>query len=110
MPDRPAARPEAPPVTPPDGCSREMTHEKKRAVRGYLNAKTPVGPVGVHDWAMFDQNVDPSAYGKWFSDAMKSPRASLPWIVIGSPKGGYAGPLPANEAATLDLLKKYGGP
>lgn len=33
--------PDATPVTPPDGCSREMTPEKKKAVRGYLNTLGP---------------------------------------------------------------------
>jgi hypothetical protein len=81
------------------------------AVRGYLNAKTPVGPDGkTRQWAMLDKDVDPSGYGPWFAEAMRAPRASLPWVVVGSPSGGYAGPLPATADATLELLKKYGGP
>ena len=37
------------------------------------------------------------------------PRQSLPWVIISPAKGttGYSGALPANEAALMELLKRY---
>jgi len=78
------------------------------AIVDYLNshcAKVGSAP----EWRHFDQNTDVSHESKKWQDAMKLPRASLPWIAITNGKTGYGGPLPKTEAETLALLKKWGG-
>jgi hypothetical protein len=43
--------------------------------------------------------------------AVQPKATSLPWIAVtrGNGKGGFSGPLPGTVAATLDLLKRFGG-
>lgn len=81
-------------------------------LRSYLAAKCPAGPDGRTAEARFyDQNVDLANESKTWQDAMKRPRASLPWIVVsnGTKGTGFEGPLPATVADTLALLRKYEG-
>jgi hypothetical protein len=45
---------------------------------------------------------------KLWGDAATRPRTSLPWVVIGNRlKGGFEGPLPADEDAFIALASKY---
>ena len=79
-------------------------------VRDYLRATCPKGPDGVTaEWRMWPSDVDAAGESQLWQDAMKRPRATLPWVIVSSPgKGGYEGPLPASAAAMLKLLKTYG--
>jgi hypothetical protein len=45
----------------------------------------------------------------WVQEALKLPRTGLPWLVIGSPKTGFSGPLPLSLAETVAEIKKHGG-
>lgn len=79
-------------------------------VRDYLNSKCAVGPDNrTKEWRFYDKDTDLSADGKAWQDAMKRPRTQVPWLIVSNGKEGYEGPLPENEAKTLELLKKYGG-
>jgi hypothetical protein len=80
-----------------------------QAVRSYLDSKCAKGKDGkTPEWRMWDQHVDATNETEVWKDAMKMPRNVLPWIVISDGKAGFSGPLPANEAELLALLKKYG--
>lgn len=75
----------------------------------YLTEKCPKGETGTPDYRILDTETDMRYDSVWWRDAMKRDRKSLPWIVIGSYKGGYEGPCPANEAEMLTLLRQHGG-
>lgn len=78
-------------------------------VRKYLNEHCAKGPSGTAEWRLYPKSVDNSADLPHWRAAMARERKSLPWIVISNGKAGYEGPLPANIAEALELLKKYGG-
>lgn len=71
-----------------------------QSIRDYL---------GANNWRVFDKGVDATNDAQIWQDALKRPRAALPWIVISNGSAGYEGPLPGTVADTLTLLKKYGG-
>jgi hypothetical protein len=99
----------------PSDPASTLTKEQRgamssQAVRSYLDSKCAKGKDGkTPEWRMWDQHVELTNETDIWKDAMKLPRNVLPWIVISDGKGGYSGPLPANEAELLTLLKKYGG-
>lgn len=79
-----------------------------KSVRDYLNSKCVVGPDNTtREWRIYDQDTDVKSEAKVWQQAMGRPRKSVPWILISTGKTGYEGPLPANIADTLTLLKKY---
>ncbi len=81
-----------------------------KSTREYLNARTPLGSDGkTHEWRIWDKDVATDAEEKVWQDAMKRPRASLPWFIVSNGKAGYEGPLPAGVDETMTILKKYGG-
>lgn len=81
-----------------------------QTIRDYLSSKCVAGPDGrTKEWRFYDKDTDLSADGKVWQDAMKRPRTQVPWLIVSNGKEGYEGPLPENEAKTLELLKKYGG-
>ncbi len=83
---------------------------KDGTIRDYLNTKCVKGPDGkTAQWRIWDQNVDTSAETPLWQAVMKRPRKSLPWIVLSNGRTGYEGPLPADSASTMALLKKYLG-
>jgi hypothetical protein len=86
-------------------------------VRDYLQAHCAIDP-DVPTWKAFriwDPDVATGGVGKVWVDALAKGKADaagkLPWLVVSNPKkgGGVSVPLPADEAATLEILKKYGG-
>lgn len=81
-----------------------------QAVRGYLNATCPPGPDGkTRQWRVWDRGVDPANEGKLWQDAFARTRGKpLPYVIVSNGKAGFEGPLPADEAALLALLRKYG--
>lgn len=80
------------------------------SVRSYLNAKCVKGTDGkTAEWRMLDPNAVIAPDSAIWATAMARERKSLPWIVISDGKRGFEGPLPANVAETLALLKRYGG-
>lgn len=83
-----------------------------RQIREYLNATCPKDSDGKQAaYRFYDKDVDTSADLKVWQDAMKRPRKSIPWCIVSNPDkgGGYEGPLPADTADMLKLLKQYGG-
>lgn len=77
-------------------------------IREYLKATCVKGVDGkTPERRFFDQATDVSKEPQLWQDAMKLPRASVPWLIVSNGKTGYSGPLPANVDATLTLLKKY---
>lgn len=45
----------------------------------------------------------------WVKAAMAVKRDSLPWLLMSNGSDGYSGPLPADSAAMMALIEKYGG-
>jgi hypothetical protein len=84
-----------------------------QAVRSYLNATCPPGPDGkTKEWRVWDKGTDPAAESKLWRDAFaRTQGKALPFVIVSNPQkgGGFEGPLPADEAALLALLKKFGG-
>jgi hypothetical protein len=82
------------------------------AVRGYLNAKCLKDSDGRPAWRQWDVNVDVSNESSTWKDAWQEVKAklgALPQIAVQRGDKLDVLPLPDTEAATLDLLKKYGG-
>lgn len=79
-------------------------------VADYLNAKCKDGPKG---WRLWDKDTvvhDSSPVFKGIWDAVKpNLAAGKTWVVIATDQKVEYFPLPATEAALLDLLRKYGG-
>ena len=83
---------------------------RAKVVWDYLDAKCVAGPDGkTKQWRIWDKDVDTRNESKLWQDAFARKRASVPWIVIGTERAGYEGPLPENTDKVLELLKKYGG-
>lgn len=78
-------------------------------IRQYLDSHC-ITKDGRPTWRWLDQDADMSDADQFWQDAMKLPRTSLPWIAISNGKSGVSGPLPTSEDATLELLRKWGGP
>jgi len=80
------------------------------AVRDYMTSKAAVGADGkTKEWRIWDKDVTTANESKLWQDAMARPRTAVPWVIISNGKTGFEGPLPANEADMLTLLKKFGG-
>ena len=79
-------------------------------VRGYLNDHCTPGPDGkTKEWRVLDKDADAGGEPALWQAALKRDRKSLPWLIVSDGKTGFEGPLPADTAATLALLRKYGG-
>lgn len=79
-------------------------------ITGYLNDKC-VKIAGRPGWRKWDESDDKSADAPEMAKLWNATKGKLPppFVVIANEKGTDVFPLPATEAATLDLLKKYGG-
>ncbi len=77
-------------------------------VRQYLYAKC-LKVNGTPEYRIFDKDTPVGHESDVWQAAMKLPRQSLPWLIVGNGKDGYQGPLPATVAETMALLKKFGG-
>lgn len=78
-----------------------------RDVLDYLNAKC-IKNGNQPEWRRYDPDTDVSRESKVWQDAMKRPRTSMPWLLVSNGIDGYEGPMPANTADLLKLLKQYG--
>ncbi len=77
--------------------------------RAYARDHTNKGPDGYPEIRVLPDGTpvaDEPGSALW-KRVMSRPRNSLPWVVIGNGKTGYEGPLPATQADTLALMKKY---
>lgn len=80
-----------------------------QAMRDWLQAHCTDSPVtqSRKAWFMLDKDADTSGIPDWQKWAGR-PRASVPWIIVGSGDTvAYEGPLPADTAATIALLSKF---
>lgn len=76
--------------------------------REWLNSKTAMGPHGVHEWGIYDKDVDLSAYGPPWVEMMSKPKTSIPWLVLyGGGKFLHEGPLPANVDETKKVIDSW---
>lgn len=79
-------------------------------VRAYLNSKCVAGADGkTKEWRMWDKDTDTTYESQIWKDAIKTKTTTLPWIIISTGTTGFSGPLPADRAATLALLRQYFG-
>lgn len=81
------------------------------SVREYLTTHCIKGPDGrTPECRFLDKDASTAGESKFWQDALALKRGpELPWLMVTNGKAGYSGPLPATPAATLDILKKYGG-
>lgn len=80
-------------------------------IREYARKNCSKGPDGkTADFRIYDKDVAVSKEPQWVQSAFAEPRQKLPWIVLSNGVTGFSGPLPESPEATLELLKKYGGP
>lgn len=78
-------------------------------VKAYLDAHT-VKDGTQPAWRVWDKTTQPTNEVDAFKTAFARPRASHPWLIIGNgTDNGFEGPLPADSASLITLLKKYGG-
>lgn len=79
-------------------------------VRAWLQKNCALESTGTRAYRIWDKNTDASNSQKVWQDTLTKyrQRLPLPWIVISNGVTGYDGPLPANIAETMKLLKKYG--
>ena len=75
--------------------------------RGLLNQKCVADEQGNASWRIYPKVTDASNADKVWQDAIARPRASVPWVVVSNGKTGFEGPLPANAAQFMELVKKY---
>jgi hypothetical protein len=79
-------------------------------IREYLNRTCSKGPDGkTPEYRIWDKDVDTGNVSKVWQDAVKMPRASLPWIIVSNGTTGFSGPLPGTVDETITLLKKHLG-
>lgn len=74
-----------------------------------INSTAARALVGMENFKVYDPDSSPELDMQWALDALAVPRTSIPWLYVSNGRSGYSGPLPANEAALLELLKKHGG-
>jgi hypothetical protein len=85
---------------------KDILYGKK--VRDYLDAKCIAGPDNrTKEYRFWPDGVSSAGESKLWQDAYARKRTSLPWVLISNGKTGFEGPLPANEATFLELVKKY---
>lgn len=85
---------------------------KSTEVRTYLNSTCPKGPDGKSaEYRIWPSTVDTTNESQVWKDAFaRTTGKTYPWIIVSNPgKGGFEGPLPADQASLLTLLKKFGG-
>jgi hypothetical protein len=75
--------------------------------RDYLDANCTPGPDGGPEYRIWDQDTDLTNVPQTWQDAMKLERKSLPWLIASNGTTGITVALPATEAATIELLRKY---
>jgi hypothetical protein len=76
-------------------------------LRKYLNEVCVKAPNGQPEYRVLDEEVEagPDSAKIWI-DAIKRPRASMPWLIVSNGKTGYEGPLPLEQADTIKIIEK----
>ena len=58
-------------------------------------------------WRVLDPNTSVREEESWVKEAMIAPeRASVPWLIVSYPGGGYSGPFPENLEKLMERIKK----
>lgn len=79
-------------------------------MRDYLNAKCPKGPDGrTPEYRIYDKDTPVDNESATWKGAMSRKRDSIPWLIVSNGKTGFEGPLPANLADTMKIIKQHGG-
>jgi hypothetical protein len=82
-------------------------------LRSYLNKKCLKGADGkTAEYRIWDKDVDLTNVSQVWKDAIgtaKKENTTLPVLAVSNGKSGWIGTLPATEAETLSILKKYLG-
>lgn len=79
-------------------------------LREYLRTHCSPGPVnGTPEFRIWDKDTDLTNAPQVWRDAMALPRGTLPQLIVSNGVEGFSGPLPATEAETLAILRKYLG-
>lgn len=79
-------------------------------LREYLRTHCSPGPVnGTPEFRIWDKDTDLTNVPQVWRDAMALPRGTLPQLIVSNGVEGFSGPLPATEAETLAIVKKYLG-
>lgn len=60
-------------------------------------------------WRCFDKDTDLTNAPAAFKKAMGKAGSTLPYLLVGNGKKGFAGPMPANIDDLMTILKKLGG-
>ncbi len=91
----------------PQGQVNQFT---STTLREYLRSHCSPGPVnGTPEFRIWDDDTDQTNMQQVWRDAMALPRGALPQLIVSNGVDGFNGPLPATEAETLAILKKYLG-
>lgn len=80
-------------------------------VNKYLHSKCAIDVENKNGaFRIWPHDVNAERESQPWRDALKRPRASVPWMILSnSPGGGYEGPLPVTPQEFLDMCKKVGG-
>jgi len=123
---RPDPKPDDPPLPPPlpdaDAPIKEpgfrvlITYESQEPVPRWLNDadfRLLLNTVCVKgqynaEWRMVDKDSPSNANaGVWPAALKRTEGKPVPWILISTGKTGFEGPLPADKAEAVALIKKY---
>jgi hypothetical protein len=84
--------------------SAQVASWQSKAVHDYLASKG-----AGKNWRIWDKDTNVAdAEPKWQAAMARAKGKPLPWLIISNGTTGYEGPAPADTAALLDLLKRYG--
>lgn len=88
--------------------AKQLLIIESQTVRSYLKKKCVTdkdNPQGAY--RMWDPDVALDGVPKDWSDALKRPRKSLPWLIVSNGVTGWEGPLPADTDAAMAIFQKY---
>ena len=110
------------PLTPPpiDAAGYNVLIVEETADRGQLTEDQVaiLTSVQLRTWVdqqpgtlmIVDDDAPIDQLAKPWQEAMRRPRAALPWLIVSNGKTGWEGPLPADVAATQAVLEAYRAP
>lgn len=75
--------------------------------RTWVKSKVGKDSGGQPLFRLYDVTTDLSHEDKFWQDAMKVDRKSLPWLLVSNGKGGYSGPLLGTVAENKAIIEKY---
>ena len=76
-------------------------------LRTWLDQHCVKDSKGIPEWRIWPVEIEVNPDQPIWQKLMGLERKADEWIIISTGKTGYSGPLPADEPATMELLKKY---